>query len=133
LLVALIDSNPYLDPNSHAALAAAADLASAHRSRKISVLLIDEPGKSSESSPGADASLRLKSVTWHIKERGCETPFDFLERGVGEKGAASALVGDVADEVGSDLLVLSSAGVHSKHLDANLLAEFVSCPILILP
>jgi hypothetical protein len=135
LLVALIDTNPYLTPESQAVVAAAADMATAHRATKISVLLIDEstPGKSSESSPGADASVRLKTVSWHLKERGCDTDFEFLERAVEEKGAASALVGDVADEVSADLLLLSSAGVHAKHVDANLLAEFVSCPVLILP
>lgn len=133
LLVALIDSNPYLDANSQSAVAAAADLARAHSSEKISFVLIDEPGRSSAESSGADASVRLKTVAWHLRERGCGTPFDLLERPVGEKGAASALVGDVADEVGADLLLLSSAGVHAGHVDANLLAEFVSCPVLLLP
>jgi hypothetical protein len=133
LLVALIDSNPYLDANSQSAVAAAADLARAHASEKISFVLVDEPGRSSGESAGADASVRLRTVAWHLRERGCETPFDLLERPVGEKGAASALVGDVADEVGADLLLLSSAGVHAGHVDANLLAEFVSCPVLLLP
>jgi hypothetical protein len=43
------------------------------------------------------------------------------------------LVGDVADEVEAELLVLSSQAVHSKYVDANQLAEFVPCPILLLP
>lgn len=133
LLVALVDSNPYLSSNSQGAVAASADLANAHKSSKITFLLIDEPGKSSGDSAGADPSLRIKTVNWHLRERGCDTQFDMLERPVGEKGAASALVGDVADEVGADLLVLSSSGVHDKHVDANLLAEFVSCPVLLLP
>jgi len=132
-LVALIDNNPYLDANSQAAVAAAADLARAHGSDRISFVLIDEPGRGSADSAGADASVRLRTVAWHLRERGCATPFDLLERPVGEKGAASALVGDVADEVGADLLLLSSAGVHAGHVDANLLAEFVSCPVLLLP
>lgn len=41
--------------------------------------------------------------------------------------------GDVADEIAADLVVLSSEAVHSKHVDANLLAEFVPCPVLLLP
>lgn len=133
LLVALVDSNPYLSSNSQSAVAASADLARAHNSTKITFLLIDEPGKSSGDSAGADPSLRIKTVNWHLRERGCETSFDMLERPIAEKGAASALVGDVADEVGADLLVMSSSGVHDRHVDANLLAEFVSCPVLLLP
>lgn len=133
LLVALVDSNPYLGSNSQGAIAAGADLALAHRSDKITVLLIDEPGESSGASAGADASVRVKTVAWHLRERGCQTEFDFLERPMGEKGAASALVGEVADDVGADLVVLSSQGVHERHIDANLLAEFVSVPVLLLP
>lgn len=43
------------------------------------------------------------------------------------------LLGDLADEVGADLLVVPSEAVHAKHVDANQLAEFVSCPLLLLP
>lgn len=46
---------------------------------------------------------------------------------------ASVLVGDVADEIMADLLLLSAEAVHSKFVDANQLAEFVSCPILLIP
>lgn len=46
---------------------------------------------------------------------------------------ASVLVGDVADEIKADLLLLSAEAVHSKFVDANQLAEFVSCPILLIP
>ena len=41
--------------------------------------------------------------------------------------------GDVADEVGADLLIMSVEPVHAKSVDANLLAEFVPCPMLLLP
>lgn len=41
--------------------------------------------------------------------------------------------GEVADEVEADMLVLDSQAVHNKAIDANLLAEFVSCPVLLLP
>lgn len=41
--------------------------------------------------------------------------------------------GDVADQVEADLVVMSSEAVHAKHVDANLLAEFVPCPVLLLP
>ena len=41
--------------------------------------------------------------------------------------------GDVADEIGADLIILSSAAIHGKHVDANLLAEFVPCPMVLMP
>lgn len=43
------------------------------------------------------------------------------------------LIGDVADEIQADLVLLSTEAVHAKHVDANQLAEFVSCPLLLLP
>lgn len=46
---------------------------------------------------------------------------------------ACFVAGDVVDEINADLLVLSSDTVHDKTIDANLLAEFVSCPVLLLP
>lgn len=42
-------------------------------------------------------------------------------------------MGEAADSVGADLVVLSTAVVHEKHVDANLLAEFVPAPVLLLP
>jgi hypothetical protein len=50
-----------------------------------------------------------------------------------EGGGGSVLVGDVADELSADLVLVSSEAVHAKALDANLLAEFVPCPVLLLP
>lgn len=41
--------------------------------------------------------------------------------------------GDVADELSADLLIMSVEPVHAKSVDANLLAEFVPCPMLLLP
>lgn len=38
---------------------------------------------------------------------------------------SAVLVGDVADQLACDFLVLSTEVVHSKHVDANLLAEMV--------
>ncbi len=58
--------------------------------------------------------------------------FDVIERAP-DSTPCSALVGDLADELGADLVLLSSEAVHNKRVDANLLAEFVSCPLLLLP
>lgn len=61
---------------------------------------------------------------------GCDTA-EVLEKSVPESG--SALIGDLADEISADLVLLSSEAVHTKQVDANLLAEFVGCPVLLLP
>ena len=55
-----------------------------------------------------------------------------MERlGQGKKPAA--IIGEVADEMNMDLVVLSMEAIHAKHVDANLLAEFIPCPVLLLP
>lgn len=48
-------------------------------------------------------------------------------------GKGSAAVGDAADSVAASLVVLPAEAIHEKHVDGNLLAEFVSCPVLLLP
>ena len=48
-------------------------------------------------------------------------------------GKTSVALGEVAEAVDADVLVLSSAEVHAHRLDANLLAEFVPCAVLMLP
>lgn len=64
-----------------------------------------------------------------LHEAGCADA-EILEKAM-ESGAV--LVGDVADEIEADLVLMSSEAVHTKQVDANLLAEFVSCPVLLLP
>jgi hypothetical protein len=56
---------------------------------------------------------------------------DILEKSMESGG--SVLVGDVAEEIEADLVLVSSEAVHKKHVDANLLAEFAPCPVLLLP
>lgn len=58
--------------------------------------------------------------------------FKLLER-LGEDKNPTAIIGDVADEMNLDLVVMSMEAVHSKRVDANLLAEFIPCPVLQLP
>lgn len=65
-----------------------------------------------------------------LHEAGC-SDVDILEKSV--ESAGSVLVGDVADEIEADLVLVSSEAVHTKQVDANLLAEFVPCPVLLLP
>lgn len=58
----------------------------------------------------------------------------FLEETIEHSsGQGSVAVGEVADTIQADLVVLSSATVHEHHVDANLLAEFVPAPVLLLP
>lgn len=59
----------------------------------------------------------------------------FVEKALADEpgGNAAAAVGDTADAAGATLCVLSSDAVHSHAADANLLAEFVDCPLLLLP
>ena len=58
--------------------------------------------------------------------------FRVLER-LGEGSKPTAIIGEVADDLNLDLVVLSMEAIHSKHVDANLLAEFIPCPVLLLP
>ncbi|RVX16647.1 hypothetical protein CK203_005947 [Vitis vinifera] len=59
--------------------------------------------------------------------------FRVLER-LGEGSSKpTAIIGEVADDLNLDLVVLSMEAIHSKHVDANLLAEFIPCPVLLLP
>ena len=58
----------------------------------------------------------------------------FLEEEVEHSGGkGSVAVGEAADTTEADLVVIPSAAIHERHLDANLLAEFVPCPMLLLP
>lgn len=45
----------------------------------------------------------------------------------------AVVLGDLVDEVMSDILVISSEAVHKKGVDMNLLAEFCAVPVLLLP
>ncbi|XP_048501932.1 uncharacterized protein LOC104895556 isoform X2 [Beta vulgaris subsp. vulgaris] len=58
--------------------------------------------------------------------------FRLLEK-LGEGSKPTAIIGEVADDLSLDLVVLSMEAIHSKHVDANLLAEFIPCPVLLLP
>eukprot|EP00879_Flechtneria_rotunda_P000616 GHRR01000728.1.p1 GENE.GHRR01000728.1~~GHRR01000728.1.p1 ORF type:complete len:176 (+),score=43.33 GHRR01000728.1:231-758(+) len=122
ILLTILDSNPYLSDGSRQALSTAANLAKVHNS-KVTVLVVDQPGNS------ADPTVKLQLINKSLHEAGCDQ-VEILEKSM-ESG--SVLVGDVADEIAADLVVVSSEAVHTKQVDANLLAEFVPCPVLLLP
>jgi len=58
--------------------------------------------------------------------------FKLMER-TGEGKRPAVVIGEIADDMNLDLVVLSMESIHAKHIDSNLLAEFVPCPVLLLP
>jgi len=123
VMLAILDANPYLNDGSRGAAATAAALAGTG-SGKMTILLVDEEDM------GEKAATRMDMLTTSLREAGVHE-FEVLDQ-VAPSSAAAAC-GDVADARGADLLVVSFDAVHSKALDANLLAEFVNCPIMLLP
>ncbi|KAK3014993.1 hypothetical protein RJ639_007246 [Escallonia herrerae] len=89
--------------------------------------VIDE--KQKELLPEHDT--KLTSIRWHLSEGGFQE-FKLLER-LGEGNKPTAIIGEIADEMNLDMVVMSMEAIHSKHVDANLLAEFIPCPVLLLP
>lgn len=96
------------------------------------MLLVDEAAP----APEANAP-RLEAIAAALQASGVADPaaIKFLEKALDAESShnASVAVGDAADECDADLLILHSDAVHAKRVDANLLAEFVDCPLLLLP
>ncbi|MFQ6623404.1 hypothetical protein Gotur_003830 [Gossypium turneri] len=135
LLLPITDRNPYLSEGTRQAAATTAALAKKNGA-EITVVeiyicsllaVIDE--KQKESLP--EHETQLASVRWHLSESGFKE-FKLLER-LGEGSKPTAIIGEVADDLNLDLVVMSMEAIHSKHVDANLLAEFIPCPVLLLP
>ncbi|TYJ47483.1 hypothetical protein E1A91_A02G193000v1 [Gossypium mustelinum] len=126
LLLPITDRNPYLSEGTRQAAATTAALAKKNGA-DITVVVIDE--KQKESLP--EHETQLASVRWHLSESGFKE-FKLLER-LGEGSKPTAIIGEVADDLNLDLVVMSMEAIHSKHVDANLLAEFIPCPVLLLP
>ncbi|KAK4416447.1 hypothetical protein Salat_2470200 [Sesamum alatum] len=126
LLLPVIDRNPYLTEGTKQATATTAALAKKYGA-EITVVVIDEKDKETLSQHEA----QLASIRWHLSEGGFQE-FKLLER-LGEGNKPTAIIGEVADEMNMDLVVMSMEAIHSKHVDANLLAEFIPCPVLLLP
>eukprot|EP00268_Persea_americana_P015495 TRINITY_DN1717_c0_g2_i2.p1 TRINITY_DN1717_c0_g2~~TRINITY_DN1717_c0_g2_i2.p1 ORF type:complete len:213 (-),score=46.25 TRINITY_DN1717_c0_g2_i2:348-986(-) len=126
VLLPVTDRNPYLSEGTRQAVATTASLAKKYGA-DITVVVIDDKPK--ESIPEHDA--QLSSIRWHLQEGGFQE-FQLLER-LGEGKRPTAIIGEVADDLTLDLVVLSMEAIHSKHVDGNLLAEFIPCPVLLLP
>ncbi|KAL9264796.1 hypothetical protein AKJ16_DCAP22985 [Drosera capensis] len=126
VLFPITNSNPYLSEGTRQAAATTTSLAKKYGAR-ITVVVIDD--RQEESLP--ELETQLDSIRWHLSEGGFQE-FQLLERR-GEGKKPTAIIGEIADDMGLDLVVLSMEAIHSKHVDANLLAEFVPCPVLLLP
>ncbi|CAK9156962.1 unnamed protein product [Ilex paraguariensis] len=126
LLLPITDRNPFLSEGTRQAAATTAALANKYGA-DITVVVIDE--KQKESLPEHDT--QLSSIRWHLSEGGFQE-FKLLER-LGEGNKPTAIIGEVADDMNLDLVIMSMEAIHSKHVDANLLAEFIPCPVLLLP
>ncbi|KAL9229604.1 hypothetical protein vseg_005054 [Gypsophila vaccaria] len=126
LLLPITDRNPYLSEGTRQAVATTAALAKKYGA-DITVVVIDDKPK--ESHPEHDT--QLSSIRWHLSEGGFQE-FKLLEK-LAEGSKPTAVIGEVADDMSLDLVVLSMEAIHSKHVDANLLAEFIPCPVLLLP
>ncbi|KAG8384133.1 hypothetical protein BUALT_Bualt04G0086600 [Buddleja alternifolia] len=126
LLLPVIDRNPYLTEGTKQATATVAALAKKYGA-EITVVVIDEKEKETLT----EHETQLASIRWHLSEGGFQE-FKLLER-LGEGNKPTAIIGEVADEMNMDLVIMSMEAIHSKHVDANLLAEFIPCPVLLLP
>ncbi|CAJ2635830.1 uncharacterized protein LOC123882387 [Trifolium pratense] len=126
LLLPITDRKPYLSEGTKQAIATTTALAKKYGA-DITVVVIDEQQK--ESLP--EHETQLSSIRWHISEGGLKD-YKLLER-LGDGSKPTAIIGDVADELNLDLVVISMEAIHTKHIDANLLAEFIPCPVMLLP
>ncbi|CAM6022751.1 unnamed protein product [Sphagnum balticum] len=126
LMLPIMDRNPYLSAATRQAAATTTSLANMYGAN-ITVVVIDE----NQLETTEDHEVRMKNIRWHLAEGGFKD-FTLVER-LGEGKRPAAVIGEVADDMGLDLVVLSMESIHSKHVDSNLLAEFVPCPVLLLP
>jgi len=125
LMVTIFDANPYLSEGSRQALITASQLAGLHDG-KVTVVVVDDEGK-----PGLeDTTQKLSNIHEYMAQAGC-SDFNVIEKITSENH--SALVGNVAEEMNADMVVIHSDSVHEHAVDANLLAEFVPCSTLLLP
>ncbi|CAN6485146.1 unnamed protein product [Victoria cruziana] len=126
VLLPITDRNPYLSEATRQAAATTTALAKKFGA-DITVVVIDE--KEKEAIP--EYETKMSSIRWHLSEGGFQE-FGLLER-LGEGKKPTAIIGEVADDLNLDLVVLSMEAIHSKHVDGNLLAEFIPCPVMLLP
>jgi hypothetical protein len=129
----VVDPNPYLSAGTKAACASAVALAlAAGPAAKLTVLVAD----GAPLPPGVDAGVRVDTLRWHLADagwaaaQGDKGELALVQR-PGENPATA--ISETADDTGAALVVLAAGAVHAKAVDANLLAEFLPCPLLLVP
>ncbi|CAM6123039.1 unnamed protein product [Calypogeia fissa] len=137
VLLPIIDKNPYLSDSTRQTVATTTTLARQYGA-DVTVVVIDHHQGSKEEAARDESKeakekheLQLDTIRWHLSEGGCEEYTLVEKRGEGQKPAA--VIGEMADDLGLDLVIMSMEAIHHKHVDGNLLGEFVPCPILMLP
>ena len=122
VLLAVVDSNPYLTQDTRGAVEQACKMVGAG---KLHILLAD-----SEPLAGDGNAVRLDTLRFHLAENGFNGEPNILSE-TGQNRAAA--LSDAAETVSADLLVLSCGAVHSKAVDMALLCEFLDTPLLLVP
>lgn len=132
VLLPIIDRNPYLSESTRQAAATTTALAKKYGA-DITVAVIDQDSQEIRDTKEAkdNHELQLKTIRWHLSEGGFED-FTLVER-LAEGLKPAAVIGELADDLGLDLVIMSMEAIHHKHIDGNLLVEFVPCPVLMLP
>ena len=125
VLLAVCDDSAYLRPGTRAACAAAVAHALAAGAGATLRVLVADP---KPLPPGVDAGVRADTLRWHISQAGWTKEPELLQR-AGENAATA--ISDAAED--ADCVVLAAAAVHAKVVDVNLLAEFMPCPLLLVP
>ena len=118
-------ANSAVSSASRNALNTAAGLALSSSGR-LTVMFLDDQGVEIDQSRVAKLREELESV-------GLGKVDVIEERIEPSSGQGSVAVGEAADTVAADLVVMSTQTVHEKHVDGNLLAEFVPSALLLLP
>ncbi|GMN28934.1 hypothetical protein TIFTF001_002226 [Ficus carica] len=163
LLLPITDRNPYLSEGTRQAVATTASLAKKYGADITVVVIDEKQKETfpehetqlssirwnlsegpktggrwshtamNNNEPSDDPSKIRKEILTLPRSDTCGfQEFRLLER-FGEGNKPTAIIGEVADDLNLDLVVISMEAIHSKHVDANLLAEFIPCPVILLP
>jgi len=126
LLLCLFDANPSLSEGARESLVAAAALAKKNEAGggATGVVLL--------CAQDADASLdeRNQAAVDALAGMGVRS-VQVVKQDLVPK--AEVVIGDVVDQEGAGMVILPWETLHYHSIDANLLSEFVSCPVLLLP
>lgn len=107
--------------------AVAIDLAQRHGSRVVLLAVVEEEGTMHD--PAAVTQL-LEQARARFEEAGLAC--DVFER----SGKPAFVIGDVADEVNADLIVMGSRGIsleEDQHSTAARVIQLAPCPVMVVP